>query len=69
MNSDMVKHEKFGHLQLVYHFTVPLINPVLSAKTMKILRSNDVLLFNFILPFCNVINLNETTLKSFKIYF
>ena len=26
MNSDMVKPEKFGHLHLVYHFTVPL-NP------------------------------------------
>ena len=25
MNSDMVKPEKFGHLHLVYHFTVPLI--------------------------------------------
>ena len=24
MNSNMVKHEKFGHLHLVYHFTVPL---------------------------------------------
>ena len=24
MNSDMVKLEKFGHLQLVYHYTVPL---------------------------------------------
>ena len=24
MNSDMVKPEKFGHLRLVYHFTVPL---------------------------------------------
>ena len=24
MNSDMVKLEKFGHLHLVYHFTVPL---------------------------------------------
>ena len=24
MNSDMVKPEKFGILQLVYHFTVPL---------------------------------------------
>ena len=24
MNSDMVKPEKFGHLHLVYHFTVPL---------------------------------------------
>ena len=26
MNSDMVKPEKFGHLHLVYHFTVPLTN-------------------------------------------
>ena len=25
MNSDMVKPEKFGHLHLVCHFTVPLI--------------------------------------------
>ena len=24
MKSDMVKPEKFGHLHLVYHFTVPL---------------------------------------------
>ena len=24
MNSNMVKHEKFGHLRLVYPFTVPL---------------------------------------------
>ena len=24
MNSDMVKSEKFDHLHLVYHFTVPL---------------------------------------------
>ena len=26
MNSGMVKPEKFGHLYLVYHFTVPLKN-------------------------------------------
>ena len=24
MDSNMVKHEKFGHLHLVYHFTIPL---------------------------------------------
>ena len=24
MNSDIVKLERFGHLHLVYHFTVPL---------------------------------------------
>ena len=32
MNSNMVKPEKFDHLHLVYHFTVPLrlaINPVI----------------------------------------
>ena len=28
MNSNMVKPEKFGHLHLVYHFTVPLINSI-----------------------------------------
>ena len=26
MNSDMVKPEKFDHLHLVYHFTIPLQN-------------------------------------------
>ena len=26
MNSNMVKREKFDHLHLVYHFTVPLMN-------------------------------------------
>ena len=28
MNSNMVKPEKFGHLHLVYHFTVPLNDKV-----------------------------------------
>ena len=26
MNSNMIKPEKFGHLHLVYHFTIPLTN-------------------------------------------
>ena len=29
MNSNMVRLEKFDHLHLVYHFTVPLSVPVL----------------------------------------
>ena len=35
MNSDMVKPEKFGHLHLVYHFTVPLsvCNKVLMSES------------------------------------
>ena len=32
MNSDMVKPEKFGHLHLVYHFTVPLMDKVTKNK-------------------------------------
>ena len=31
MNSNMVKPEKFGHLHLVYHFTVPLRNTFASV--------------------------------------
>ena len=31
MNSNMVKPEKFDHLHLVYHFTVPL-TPVMSFR-------------------------------------
>ena len=31
MNSSMVKPEKFGHLYLVYHFTIPLSNSFLSV--------------------------------------
>ena len=36
MNSDMVKLEKFGHLHLVYHFTVPLILEILMLYTCKV---------------------------------
>ena len=32
MNSNMVKPEKFGHLHLVYHFTVPLMQNELKLK-------------------------------------
>ena len=34
MNSNMVKPEKFGHLHLVYHFTVPL-NTMAARQTSK----------------------------------
>ena len=34
MNSDMAKPEKFGHLHLVYHFTVPL-----RIKNFDVLKS------------------------------
>ena len=36
MNSNMVRPEKFGHLQLVYHFTIPLI-PSYLLKVTKFL--------------------------------
>ena len=36
MNSDMVKPEKFGHLHLVYHFTLPLL--------LKMLKYFEVML-------------------------
>ena len=34
MNSNMVEPEKFGHLHLVYHFTVPLrlIHPLVNTS-------------------------------------
>ena len=32
MNSNMVKPEKFDHLHLVYHFTVPLMQNELKLK-------------------------------------
>ena len=36
MNSSMVKPEKFGHLHLVYHFTIPLSKHVgKSSKSTK----------------------------------
>ena len=35
MNSDMVRPEKFGHLHLVYHFTVPLKVKYKLIKTDK----------------------------------
>ena len=39
MNSDMGKPEKFGHLYLVYHFTVPLTTLILHrhAKNLPLL--------------------------------
>ena len=40
MNSNMVKPEKFDHLHLVYHFTVPL--SILSISKYK---------WNLVLPF------------------
>ena len=45
------------------------ISPILSSKTMRILRWNDVLLFNFTLLSTIIISLNKTPLKSFKSYF
>ena len=36
MNSDMVKPEKFGHLHLVYHFTVPSRGHENFPHTLKI---------------------------------
>ena len=35
MNSDIIKPEKFGHLQFVYLFTVPLRNSVLKICSNK----------------------------------
>ena len=39
MNSNMVKPEKFAHLHLVYHFTVPLI--WLRGKRVKEVGKNQ----------------------------
>ena len=45
------------------------ISPIFASKTMRILRWNDVLLFNFTLLSTIIISLNKTPLKSFKSYF
>ena len=37
MNSDMVRSEKYGHLHLVYHFTVPLKQHFLSSIFFRFL--------------------------------
>ena len=51
MNSDMVKPEKFDHLHLVYHFTVPLKDNSLkrelketSDSAFKIVPKNNIAL-------------------------
>ena len=50
MNSDMVKSEKFGHLHLVYHFTVPLMeNFILCAVSGKHVR--QVVIVTLVFPF------------------
>ena len=37
MNSDMVKPENFGHLHLVYHFTVRLKEHTINGKHIGVL--------------------------------
>ena len=47
MNSNMVKPEQFGHLPLVYHFTIPLMFKYNLSYTMNIkLRWTDSFAFN-----------------------
>ena len=36
MNSNIAESEKFDHLRLVYHFTVPLRHKNISKKAVKI---------------------------------
>ena len=48
MNSDMVKPEKFHHLHLAYHFTVPLITNTLS-NTRERRERTHVMLCNLML--------------------
>ena len=51
VNSDMIKPEKFDHLHLVYHFTVPLKDNSLkrelkeaSDSAFKIIPKNNIVL-------------------------
>ena len=36
MNSNIVKPEKFAHLHLIYHFTVPIISLVFVVALLRI---------------------------------
>ena len=53
MNSSMVKPEKFGHLHLVYHFTVPL-NILLSKSyhMFSLIALHLAGLFNYVFYIC-----------------
>ena len=71
----MVKPGKFGHLHLVYHFTVPLIQIQLISKS-KLIKSypfHAIIIFNFLLKFKNDAeqenykNLNILMKRAFKI--
>ena len=42
MNSNMVKPEKFGHLHLVYHFTVPLSKHRFKFLLFKYLKTKCI---------------------------
>ena len=55
------------HLFLRISLAGCFFNSILSAKAMRILRWNGVLLLNFLLSI--IISLNKTPLKSFKRYF
>ena len=46
MNSDMVKPEKPGHLDLVYHFTVPL-KTITQEENMKTLQMTPLFIYFF----------------------
>ena len=47
MNSNMVKPEKFGHLHLVYHFTIPL-------RFLKVYPINNLLLAQIIYAYNHI---------------
>ena len=75
MNSDMVKSEKFGHLHLVYHITVPLnllrfkfigyeILPILLKMYIhKLLVISNMINFQVTNCLSDILNLARTLLK------
>ena len=47
MNSNIVKPEKFGHLHLVYHFTIPL-RPFINMFILKsVMIKDDTRVYGF----------------------
>ena len=71
MNSNMVKPEKFDHLHLVYHFTVPL-NLLSSFEKLESLHKvdNSVINITFLYTRSNIRHFYKPLLKlPFKKFF
>ena len=68
MNSDMVKPEKFGHLHLVYHFTVPLSFREQSSFMLSAKKCTISLCFAPYLHIISALRKNKKQSASFPNY-